>query len=245
MIHFSTAVYFFQLCHTKPICFILYSFSFLCFYICYVLIFLCDAMSFSSSFCISLVVLLFYLFFFPSHVISPFCLCRSYSLSHSSVFSLLCYILHNGGCHAGRPCRPPGFWESPCFYVPCRNPLPSLRLQSAQPQVSAASKPPQADTWDPLPARGVPQEAKEEEECLVDSQPICFCENPFLVANRKSKGCPPKERILSGPPVGYGSHGQLQPWLYSKASSLGECVFWQSVFSSQAWCVISSYLELT
>lgn len=90
---------------------------------------------------------------------------------------------------------------------------------------SAASKPPQADTWDPLPARGVPQEAKEEEECLVDSQPICFCENPFLVANRKSKACPPKERILSGPPVGYGSHGQLQPWLYSKASSLGECVF--------------------
>ncbi|XP_052416230.1 protein scribble homolog isoform X15 [Carassius gibelio] len=83
---------------------------------------------------------------------------------------------------------------------------------------SAASKPPPADTWDPLPAPGVPQEATEEEECLVDSQPICFSENPFLVANRKSKGCPPDERILSGPPVGYGRHGQLQPWLYSKSS---------------------------
>ncbi|XP_016336390.1 protein scribble homolog isoform X2 [Sinocyclocheilus anshuiensis] len=83
---------------------------------------------------------------------------------------------------------------------------------------SAASKPPQADTWDPLPAPGVPQEAKEEEECLVDSQPICFSENPFLVANRKSKGCPPEECILSGPPVGYGRHGQLQPCLYSKSS---------------------------
>uniref|UniRef100_A0A8C1EB98 Protein scribble homolog n=1 Tax=Cyprinus carpio carpio TaxID=630221 RepID=A0A8C1EB98_CYPCA len=83
---------------------------------------------------------------------------------------------------------------------------------------SAASKPPQTDTWDPLTAPGVPQEAKEEEECLVDSQPICFSENPFLVANRKSKGRPPDERILSGPPVGYGRHGQLQPWLYSKSS---------------------------
>ncbi|KAK7170243.1 hypothetical protein R3I94_000471 [Phoxinus phoxinus] len=76
----------------------------------------------------------------------------------------------------------------------------------------------QADTWDPLPALGVPQETNQEEECLVDSQPICFSENPFLVANRKGKGCPPEERILSGPPVGYGRHGQLQPCLYSKGS---------------------------
>uniref|UniRef100_A0A8C1EZ61 Protein scribble homolog n=1 Tax=Cyprinus carpio carpio TaxID=630221 RepID=A0A8C1EZ61_CYPCA len=83
---------------------------------------------------------------------------------------------------------------------------------------SAASKQPQADTREHIPALKVPQEAKEEEECLVDSQPICFSENPFLVANRKSKVCPPEERILSGPPVGYGRHGQLQPWLYSKSS---------------------------
>lgn len=64
---------------------------------------------------------------------------------------------------------------------------------------------------------------QEDEECLVDSQPICFKENPFLVANRKGKGRPSGEQILSGPPVGYGKQGQLQPWLYSKASSLAEC----------------------
>ncbi|XP_035512912.1 protein scribble homolog [Morone saxatilis] len=59
--------------------------------------------------------------------------------------------------------------------------------------------------------------AAEEEECLVDSQPICFKENPFLVANRKGKGRPAGEQVLSGPPVGYGKPGQLQPWLFSKA----------------------------
>lgn len=59
--------------------------------------------------------------------------------------------------------------------------------------------------------------APEEEECLVDSQSICFSENPFLVANRRGKGLPPGEQILSGPPVGYGRQGQLQPWVFSKA----------------------------
>ncbi|XP_054876855.1 protein scribble homolog isoform X16 [Poeciliopsis prolifica] len=60
---------------------------------------------------------------------------------------------------------------------------------------------------------------EEEEECLVDSQPMCFNENPFLVANRRGRDLPPGERILSGPPVGYGRQGKLQPWLFSKASS--------------------------
>ncbi|KAF6720564.1 scribble-like protein [Oryzias melastigma] len=60
---------------------------------------------------------------------------------------------------------------------------------------------------------------EEEEECLVDSQPMCFKENPFLVANRRGKALPPGEQILSGPPVGYGRQGQLQPWLFSKAPS--------------------------
>jgi len=55
------------------------------------------------------------------------------------------------------------------------------------------------------------------EECLVETQSICFSENPFLVANRKGKGRPPAERLLSGPPVGYGRAGKLQPWLYNKA----------------------------
>lgn len=73
--------------------------------------------------------------------------------------------------------------------------------------------------------------AAEEEECMVDSQPICFKENPFLVANRKGKGRPRGEQILSGPPVGYGKPGQLQPWLFSKASHLPECGL------EAAWCV--------
>ncbi|XP_061569601.1 protein scribble homolog [Cololabis saira] len=64
----------------------------------------------------------------------------------------------------------------------------------------------------------IPEE-DEEEECLVDSQSICFKENPFLVANRKGKALPRGEQILSGPPVGYGKKGQLQPWLFSKAPS--------------------------
>lgn len=73
--------------------------------------------------------------------------------------------------------------------------------------------------------------AADEEECLVDSQPICFKENPFLVANRKGKGRPSGEQILSGPPVGYGRQGQLQPWLFSKARHLPECGL------EAAWCV--------
>ncbi|KAG8009568.1 Protein scribble-like protein [Nibea albiflora] len=81
--------------------------------------------------------------------------------------------------------------------------------------------------------------ADEEEECLVDSQPICFKENPFLVANRKGKGRPVGEQILSGPPVGYGKQGQLQPWLFSKASRLGlECGL------EAAWCVTAHSLLL-
>ncbi|KAM6908127.1 protein scribble homolog [Lycodopsis pacificus] len=59
--------------------------------------------------------------------------------------------------------------------------------------------------------------APEEEESLVDSQPICFNENPFLVANRRGKGRPAGQQVLSGPPVGYGKQGQLQPWLFNKA----------------------------
>lgn len=68
--------------------------------------------------------------------------------------------------------------------------------------------------------------AQEEVECLIDSQPICFEENPFLVANRRGKGRPSGQQILSGPPVGYGKQGQLQPWLYSKASSLAGGGVW-------------------
>ncbi|XP_062850037.1 protein scribble homolog isoform X4 [Trichomycterus rosablanca] len=90
---------------------------------------------------------------------------------------------------------------------------------SSQPCLITSSPVPKhssAMTQDPAPAPTIAPE--EEEECLVDSQPMCFTENPFLVANRKSKGHPPSERILSGPPTGYGRQGKLQTSLYNKAS---------------------------
>ncbi|MEQ2211169.1 hypothetical protein XENOCAPTIV_027847 [Xenoophorus captivus] len=68
---------------------------------------------------------------------------------------------------------------------------------------------------------------EEEEECLVDSQPMCFNKNPFLVANRKGKGLPPGEQILSGPPVGYGRQGKLQPWL--QGDPLCKWALWPSL----------------
>ncbi|XP_029107910.1 protein scribble homolog [Scleropages formosus] len=67
----------------------------------------------------------------------------------------------------------------------------------------------------PAPAEAVPV-GPEEEECLVDSQPISFSDNPFVVANRQGRGQPPERRVLSGPPVGYGRRGQLQTCLHSK-----------------------------
>ncbi|XP_029448126.1 protein scribble homolog isoform X3 [Rhinatrema bivittatum] len=64
-------------------------------------------------------------------------------------------------------------------------------------------------------ARGPPQlDDEEEEEPLVDSQPIVFSENPFVVANRKVKAKSGSQ--LGGPPVGYGRSGVLKTTLFSK-----------------------------
>jgi len=82
-------------------------------------------------------------------------------------------------------------------------------------------------------------EEEEEEESLVDSQPICFKETPFLVANRRGKGLSAAEQILSGPPVGYGRQGQLQPWLFSKARRLPVCGL------EAACCVTVHFVSLT
>ncbi|XP_053089268.1 protein scribble homolog isoform X36 [Pangasianodon hypophthalmus] len=122
--------------------------------------------------------------------------------------------------------RPSGTIEPLCFekahatlYHVDAPVLPSSSLCSIT--TSAAPKQTTAMPQDPSPAPTVTQEAQEE-ECLVDSQPICFKENPFLVANRKSKGRPLEERILSGPPTGYGRQGQLQTWLYNKQAPSAE-----------------------
>lgn len=115
--------------------------------------------------------------------------------------------------------RPSGTVEPLCFEKAHANPYhvdaPVLPSSSLCPiTTSEAPRQSTAMPQDLSPASTVIQ----EEECLVDSQPMCFKENPFLVANRKSKGLPREERILSGPPTGYGRQGQLQTWLYNKAS---------------------------
>ncbi|XP_054840869.1 protein scribble homolog isoform X3 [Eublepharis macularius] len=55
----------------------------------------------------------------------------------------------------------------------------------------------------------------QEEQSLVDSQPIPFSANPFVVANRQGKAT--GKACLGGPPLGYGQGGVLKTSLYAKA----------------------------
>ncbi|KAG8430222.1 hypothetical protein GDO86_018230 [Hymenochirus boettgeri] len=64
---------------------------------------------------------------------------------------------------------------------------------------------------------GAPVGYTEPEEVLVDSQPILFNENPFILANKKRPGC--VGIALGGPPTGYGSSGVLKTTVYSKKAS--------------------------
>ncbi|KYO28586.1 basic proline-rich protein-like [Alligator mississippiensis] len=70
----------------------------------------------------------------------------------------------------------------------------------------------------PLPS----DQQSETQECMVDSQPILFSENPFVVANRRGKAA--GKACLGGPPLGYGRGGVLKTNLYSKASALQHAV---------------------
>ncbi|XP_051785150.1 protein scribble homolog isoform X12 [Erpetoichthys calabaricus] len=99
--------------------------------------------------------------------------------------------------------------------VPCQNAL-SIDCQDEKLKFSASKN---IVVSPVLKEKNPPQVEEEEEENLVDSQPICFSENPFLVANRLRKTKPAEARILLGPPVGYGKLGRLQTNLYSKGSS--------------------------
>ena len=107
--------------------------------------------------------------------------------------------------------------------LPGTNPENSLLHASPpSPDVTSFS---QSDATISLASTGTSLNGEEDEdECLVETQSICFSENPFLVANRRGKGRPPAERILSGPPVGYGRGGKLQPWMYTKARGTGPAV---------------------
>nr|XP_033790933.1 protein scribble homolog isoform X4 [Geotrypetes seraphini] len=75
---------------------------------------------------------------------------------------------------------------------------------------------PQEQTARILEPKSVPQgqHHEEEEEPLVDSQPIVFNENPFVMANRKVKGKSGTQ--LGGPPTGYGRNGVLKTNVFSK-----------------------------
>ncbi|XP_068017167.1 protein scribble homolog isoform X19 [Melanerpes formicivorus] len=94
--------------------------------------------------------------------------------------------------------------------------VPGLPQDPASPGTSRAEKP-QLDKQDPtgcpLPQEQLPE--TPEQECLVDSQPILFSENPFVVANRRGKAA--GKACLGGPPLGYGRGGVLKTNLYSKA----------------------------
>ncbi|XP_009469942.1 PREDICTED: protein scribble homolog [Nipponia nippon] len=81
---------------------------------------------------------------------------------------------------------------------------------------SGAEKP-QLDNQDPTgcPLSQDQMPKTPEQECMIDSQPILFSENPFVVANRKGKAA--GKACLGGPPLGYGRGGVLKTNLYSKA----------------------------
>ncbi|XP_075271470.1 protein scribble homolog isoform X4 [Opisthocomus hoazin] len=76
---------------------------------------------------------------------------------------------------------------------------------------------PQLDEQDPTgcPLSQDQMPKAPEQECMVDSQPILFSENPFVVANRRGKAA--GKACLGGPPLGYGREGVLKTNLYSKA----------------------------
>ncbi|XP_034958548.1 protein scribble homolog isoform X6 [Zootoca vivipara] len=75
-------------------------------------------------------------------------------------------------------------------------------------QATSATAPTKGAAPSLLPAAEV-----VEEESLVDSQPIPFSANPFVLANRQGKAC------LGGPPLGYGKGGVLKTSLCAKALS--------------------------
>ncbi|XP_030410002.1 protein scribble homolog isoform X9 [Gopherus evgoodei] len=67
----------------------------------------------------------------------------------------------------------------------------------------------------PLTQDQQPKPQEPDQESMVDSQPILFNENPFVVANRRGKAA--GKPCLGGPPLGYGQGGVLKTNLYSKA----------------------------
>ncbi|XP_041570099.2 protein scribble homolog isoform X14 [Taeniopygia guttata] len=82
-------------------------------------------------------------------------------------------------------------------------------------QHTSGADQPQGDQQDPKGCPLSQEQLPETPECLIDSQPIPFSENPFVVANRRGKAT--GTASLGGPPLGYGRGGVLKTSLYSKA----------------------------
>ncbi|XP_037982235.1 protein scribble homolog isoform X4 [Motacilla alba alba] len=82
-------------------------------------------------------------------------------------------------------------------------------------QHMSGAQQPQRDQQDPEGCPLSQEQLPETPECLIDSQPIPFSENPFVVANRRGKAT--GTASLGGPPLGYGRGGVLKTSLYSKA----------------------------
>ncbi|XP_015272451.1 PREDICTED: protein scribble homolog [Gekko japonicus] len=91
-------------------------------------------------------------------------------------------------------------------HTPTSNPGPTSSVALSASGVSLVGQPGE----DPAPGR----EEAEAEESLVDSQPIPFSANPFVVANRQGRAS--GKACLGGPPLGYGQGGVLRTSLYAK-----------------------------
>ncbi|XP_032298495.1 protein scribble homolog [Coturnix japonica] len=107
---------------------------------------------------------------------------------------------------------------SPASLTASHEPGPPQDPASLCPRTRGAEKPP-VDERDPTHGSQPQEPEAPEPECMIDSQPILFSENPFVVANRRGKAA--GRACLGGPPLGYGREGVLKTNLYSKAPEPG------------------------
>ncbi|KAM4906516.1 protein scribble homolog isoform 1-T2 [Sylvia borin] len=111
---------------------------------------------------------------------------------------------------------PPAAWDSrEAAPDPAAGTTRAPRPPEPPQQHSGGAQQPRGDEQDPEGCPLSQEQLPEAPECLIDSQPIPFSENPFVVANRRGKAT--GTAGLGGPPLGYGRGGVLKTSLYSKA----------------------------
>lgn len=119
----------------------------------------------------------------------------------------------------GQDCSPAAAAAAASLTTRCE-PGPPQDPASPCRRTCGAEKPP-VEERDPNHCSPPREPEAPEQECMIDSQPILFSENPFVVANRRGKAA--GKACLGGPPLGYGREGVLKTNLYSKASALMAC----------------------